>query len=115
MLCLTLSHHCFIIMIVEIITITMAAREISALKVRNNLGQILDETHYLGREFVIERAGKPMAVIVPVKQYWRIRRKPRKTFEVLDQIHARLASYDTKQAECDALEATMAVRHGKRR
>lgn len=92
----------------------MTVKEISALEVRHNLGEILEQAHYLGQEFVVERAGKPMAVIVPLQHYRRYRREPKRDFDVLDQIHARLDRIDSPQAELDALATTMALRHGKK-
>jgi hypothetical protein len=51
-------------------------RKITALKVRKNLGQLLEEVYYKGDQYVIERAGRPMAAVVPVWQLkeWQERR-----------------------------------------
>jgi prevent-host-death family protein len=43
-------------------------KKINALKARQNLGTILDEVFYRDNQFIIERAGKPMAAVVPVWQ-----------------------------------------------
>jgi antitoxin (DNA-binding transcriptional repressor) of toxin-antitoxin stability system len=40
-------------------------KTINALKARQNLGQLLEQVFYRGDQFVIERAGKPMASVVP--------------------------------------------------
>jgi hypothetical protein len=39
-------------------------KKVAAVKVRDNLGQLLDEVYYRADEVVIERAGK--AILVPV-------------------------------------------------
>ena len=44
-------------------------KKISALKARQNLGQIMNEVSLLGDDFIIERAGKPMVAIVSVDKY----------------------------------------------
>ena len=44
------------------------AKIINAGKARVNFGQMLDEVYYKGDQFIIERAGKPMAAVVPVWQ-----------------------------------------------
>jgi len=44
-------------------------KKLSALKVRQNLGRVLDEAYYQGQSVVVERAGKPMAVIVPINEF----------------------------------------------
>ena len=38
-------------------------RKINALKVRQNLGQLLDEVYHKGDQYVSERAGRPMAAV----------------------------------------------------
>jgi len=43
-------------------------KKINALKARQNFGQMLEEVYYKGDRFVIERAGKPMAAVVPLWQ-----------------------------------------------
>lgn len=44
------------------------AKTINAGKARVNFGQMLDEVYYKGDQFIIERAGKPMAAVVPLSQ-----------------------------------------------
>ena len=43
-------------------------KKINALKARQNFGQMLEEVYYKGDQFIIERAGKPMAAVVPLSQ-----------------------------------------------
>ena len=51
-------------------------KTISALKARQNLGELLEEVYYRGGQYIIERAGKPMAAVVPLAQLeaWQARR-----------------------------------------
>lgn len=51
-------------------------KQLNALKVRQNLGQVLDEAYYQGQSFIIERAEKPMAAIVPIDDFltWQERK-----------------------------------------
>lgn len=48
-------------------------KRITALQTRRHLGQILEEVHYRGSAYIIERAGREMAAIVPVE--WLGQRK----------------------------------------
>lgn len=56
----------------------MAEREhhmtkvISAFKARQNFGQLLEQARYLGHRFVVERAGKPMAVVLGIEEWENI-------------------------------------------
>jgi len=43
-------------------------KTINALKARQNFGQMIEEVYYRGDQFIIERAGKPMAAVVPLWQ-----------------------------------------------
>jgi prevent-host-death family protein len=50
-------------------------RQVSAIAARNRLGEILEGVYHQGDEVVVERAGKPMAVLVPVHEYEQIERR----------------------------------------
>jgi prevent-host-death family protein len=39
---------------------------INAMEARRNFGQNLEQVFYNGDQFIIERAGKPMAALVPI-------------------------------------------------
>jgi prevent-host-death family protein len=43
-------------------------KTINAMKARKNFGQLLEEVYYRGEQFVIERAGRPMAAVIPLSQ-----------------------------------------------
>lgn len=47
-------------------------RVIPAFKARQNFGQLLDEARYRGSRFLVERAGKPMAVMVGIEEWENI-------------------------------------------
>jgi prevent-host-death family protein len=42
------------------------AKPITAMKARQQLGTILEEVYYRGEIYIVERAGKPMAAVIPV-------------------------------------------------
>jgi hypothetical protein len=52
-------------------------KPITALKMRRNLGQTLEDVYYRENCYIIERAGRPMAALVPIM--WLSRRKDRPT------------------------------------
>ena len=42
------------------------AKTITAVKARENFGQMLNEVFYRGDHFIIERDGRPMAAVIPL-------------------------------------------------
>ncbi|MBP7146435.1 MAG: type II toxin-antitoxin system Phd/YefM family antitoxin [Acidobacteria bacterium] len=41
-------------------------KKVTALEARHKLGELLEGAYHRGDQFVIERAGKPMAAVVPL-------------------------------------------------
>lgn len=64
-------------------------RKVSAMAVRDKLGQLLEEVYYRGDAVVIERAGRPMAVLVSPAEYERLRARRTERFRVYERIKAR--------------------------
>ena len=58
-------------------------REATAMTVRPNLGELLNEVQYRHDEIVITKAGKPVAVLVDMATYERMRRKDDGSFDRL--------------------------------
>jgi prevent-host-death family protein len=52
----------------------MMIREATAMKVRQNLGELLNEVQYRNGKILITKAGKPVAAIVDVTLFERIRK-----------------------------------------
>lgn len=85
-------------------------KKVPAMKVRDNLGQLLDEVYYRGDEVVIERAGKAMAILVPVGRYEQYQRERRGRFKILDQIKAKTRRIPSKRLDAMIDEAVRAPR-----
>ena len=85
-------------------------KKVAAMKVRDNLGQLLDEVYYRGDEVVIERAGKAMAILVPVGRYEQYRRERQERFKILDQIKAKTRRIPAKRLDATIAEAVRASR-----
>ncbi len=54
-------------------------RTVSAVEARKRLGEILESVYYRGDEVIIERAGKPMAVVVPSSRYEAFERRQQRS------------------------------------
>ena len=85
-------------------------REAPAMTVRQNLGELLNEVQYRNGKILITKAGKPVAALVGIALFERIR----KLDEEFDQMTAQFAKAFAGKAEkeVDALvhEAVKAVR-----
>jgi prevent-host-death family protein len=47
-------------------------KKISAMKARQNLGQIMNEVAIRGDVYIIDRAGKPLVAIIDMDKYQRL-------------------------------------------
>lgn len=84
-------------------------KKITALKARQNLGQLLEEVFYKGDQYIIERAGKPMAAVVPVAllDEWQKRRE--QFFQKVETVWTRNQDSDGDEVEAVILEASQAT------
>ena len=85
-------------------------KRISALKVRQNLGRVLNEAAYRGEDFIVERAGKPMAVIVSVDKYNILQKNRERLRQAVDNIRNRTKGADPEESEAIIGEAVAAAR-----
>ena len=90
-------------------------KKVNALKARQNFGQMLEEVYYKGDQFVIERAGKPMAAVVPLWQLeaWQQRRE--QFFAVVEDVQQRNNKVKPEVIEQEVSDAIRAVRTKARR
>lgn len=80
-------------------------REATAMTVRQNLGELLNEVQYRHDSIVITKAGKPVAAMVDMATYERMRRKESGEFERLWAEFAK-GFEDLSEAEVDELVNT---------
>lgn len=82
-------------------------RKVTALDARRHLGELLESVYHRGDEVIIERAGKPMAVVIPAERYEIMERSRERLFAMIDQVHERNKDLPAEviQAEVDAAVA----------
>src|SRR5438445_11709298 len=90
-------------------------KKVNALKARQNFGQILEEVYYKGDQFVIERAGKPMAAVVPLWQLEAWQKRREQFFAALEDVQERHQQVKPEVIEKEVREAIRAVRTRSRR
>lgn len=102
-----------ILVIRLIVTITQGAaveRIVNATEARKHLGQLLEEVRYQRRRVIIERAGLPMAVLVPLEQYEQWRAQRQASFAMVDEVQQRTRSTPAESLEATIAEAVAAAR-----
>jgi prevent-host-death family protein len=85
-------------------------KKVNALKARKNLGQLLEEVYYKGDQYVIERAGRPMAAVVPVWQLEERQKRRERFFATVDEIRQKNKGVKPEVIEREVAEAVKAVR-----
>ncbi len=91
-------------------------KRIPAMTARKNFGELLESVFYRGDEVIVERAGKPMGVLIPLAQYQKLTRQRADALATLEQSWASASLIeDTAAAEREILEETEAVRRKRSR
>jgi len=85
-------------------------KTVNAMRARGKLGQILEEVYYRGDQYVIERAGKAMAAVVPVEQYEQWRKERDAFFSMVDAIRAENAHVPSERVMEDVAAAKQTAR-----
>jgi prevent-host-death family protein len=86
-------------------------KTISAYDARRKFGQLLEETFYQKDHFVVERSGKPMAVIVPIDDYHKWQRLSKeRVFVLLEEVWARTQDVPEAELEADIEQALSMLR-----
>jgi len=86
------------------------AKHISARDARNKFADLVGSVHYGGEEIIVERSGRPMAAVIPVKMYERLVAERRARFEVMDRIRSRLPQAPLEEIYDDVSKAIAEVR-----
>ncbi|MBL4775960.1 MAG: type II toxin-antitoxin system prevent-host-death family antitoxin [Mariprofundus sp.] len=90
-------------------------REASAMTVRNNLGELLNEVVYRHDSIVIQKSGKSVAAIVDIKLFDKIRLMQGEFDALCDRLAANAKNGDPDELQSDLQEAMSAVRVQKYR
>ncbi len=86
------------------------SKTISAMYARKNFGQILNQVALLKEDFVIERAGKPMAAIVPIQRLEECAKDCTAVEEALEKLIKKIKGSKSKKLEKAIDEARQAVK-----
>jgi prevent-host-death family protein len=86
-------------------------KTIGAWEARRRFGQLLEEAFYNKDHFVVERSGRPMAVIVPVDDYHKWQRLAKeRIFTMLEEVWERTQDVPAEEIEADIEQALETLR-----
>jgi prevent-host-death family protein len=85
-------------------------KTVSAVEARKRFGEVLEGVYYRGDEVVIERAGKPMAVVVSMKEYQAIEARRQRFWELLEKTWEKNKDVPFDVIEAEIAEAVAEVR-----
>jgi prevent-host-death family protein len=85
-------------------------KKLPAIKVRQNLGQVMNEVALRGDEYIVERAGKPLVAIISMDRYRMLEQDRISALQALNQIWDKMKGKDAKVVEGTIDEAVRAVR-----
>lgn len=88
-------------------------QSISIAQARNNFSDLLGEVYYGGKRFLIEKLGKPFAVLVGVEEYRRFEEAREFFFQKIKAERAKNKNIPFAQVEKDVAEAITAIRKRK--
>lgn len=86
------------------------AKHIGARDARNKFADLVGSVHYGGEEVIVERSGRPVAAVIPVKMYERLVAERRARFEVMERIRSRLPEASLEEIYNDVSKAVAEVR-----
>lgn len=85
--------------------VRMGARE-----ARQKFSEMLGRVHYGGETVILESSGKPMAAVIPLKEYQRLEDERQARFAVIDRIRNSVPDYPEEEIDADIEEAVAFAR-----
>jgi prevent-host-death family protein len=84
-------------------------KTVSAIKARQNLGQVMNEVVLKSDEYIIERAGKPLVAMIPIEKYLSMKNEREEFFRLYETLQ-KSVSGDATTVDEDLAEALKAAR-----
>ena len=96
----------------------MVARRISSREARANFSDLLGSVFYTNEPVIVERKGKPFAVVISPDQYRVMQEELQRAWRSVDEVRVEHKGITSEQVLQDVTAEVEAVReemHGKRR
>lgn len=85
-------------------------KRMSAKEARNSFSDLLGVVYYSKEAVIVEKRGKPVAVVINPEDYERMLAERAKRFAALDEIRAKNPDVTAEEAEADAAREIAALR-----
>lgn len=86
-------------------------KKLSAMKARQNLGQVMNEVSLKGNDYIIERAGKPLVAIISMEKYRILKKEREEAFRDLGRIWEKMEKENPEIVEKTIDEAVKSARN----
>ncbi len=88
----------------------MSIKRVTALNARKNLGTIMNAVSLRNDQYIVERKGKPLVAIVPIKKLEQLDKARQRFFRNMSKISDSFAGKDIKILDNILEEATKAAK-----
>lgn len=88
----------------------MLVKRISTQEARANFSELLGRVYYTNNPVIVERKGKPFAVVISPKQYEGLIKQQEKAWEVVEQMQTRNQDKDPDEVLADITKVVEEVR-----
>ena len=88
-------------------------KKISAMKARQNLGQLLNEVSIRGDSYIIERAGKPLAALVDIESFQQLQGEQNSAVQAIKNIWKKMKVADATEVQ-ETIDEAIAKWHERR-
>ena len=88
----------------------MSIKRVTALNARKNLGTIMNAVSLRNDQYIVERKGKPLVAIVPIKKLEQLDKARQRFFRNMSKISDSFAGKDAKILDNILEEATKAAK-----
>jgi len=93
----------------------MLVKRMSAKDARNNFTDVLGLVYYSKEAVIVEKQGRPFAVVISPEDYERLIKERQERFAILDEIRARNQDVTPDEAEADVAREIAASRQERRK
>lgn len=87
-------------------------KTVSVRDARANFSELLGSVYYTNNPIIVEKKGKPIAVVVSPKQYQRLKQEEEKDWTIIDELRAKNVDKDPDKIYREITKVVEEVRKG---